>query len=90
MISFLALVFVFTLTYFIITFISIDNTNRMELDSKLKLSFDLSLNIIMMAIDEQTFKGPRDYIIFLVFFLLIPIVMLNLLIAIIGDEFDKF
>ena len=90
MTSFLMLVFVFTLTYFIITFISIDNTNSLEFNEKMKLAFDQSLNIVMVSLDASNFNGARDYIIFLTFFLLIPIVMLNLLISIIGDEFDKF
>lgn len=83
---FLFLVTLFIGLYFVMFFIQNLNVND---KGGLKGSFDESIMLLLAAGEPRDYDDPVFYVVFLLGILLIPIVMLNLLISIIGDSFDK-
>lgn len=83
---FLLLVFMFVIQFTIVFAIYAGQLEGVE---SLKNAFDMAFNLMLAANDPNAYDDPVLYGLFLLGVILVPIVMLNLLVSVIGDTFDN-
>lgn len=83
---FLLLVFMFVVQYTIVFAIY---SGQIEGVKDLRNAFDMAFNLMLAADDPNAYDDPVLYFLFLLGVILVPIVMLNLLVSVIGDTFDN-